>query len=403
MDYKIKYEGKASEADIIGMTPAASLSALETIGGEGTNYLIKGDNLTALKRLYEDEDIRGNVDLIYIDPPYSTQRVFSTKAIYYRNDVDLEKGEHAYEDKLSGAEYLEFIRERLVFLRELLSDEGAIYVHLDDKSAFSVKVIMDEVFGERNFRNWITRRKCSSKNYTRNKFGNITDYIICYSKSGQPTWNRPYSEWEEDHAAKEYPKVEEETGRRFKLVPIYAQGERNGETGKPWKGMDPPEGKHWFTTPDKLDDLEEDGRIYWSRNGNPRKKVYLDESDGVPYTDLWMDFRDAHNQNVSVTGYPTEKNVDMLEMIVEASSNEGDLVIDCFCGSGTTLEAASKLGRRWIGIDSSDLAIDVCKKRLEEVARESQASLFDRFESGFTVYEASVNSEASLPSDVRQS
>lgn len=396
MDYRIEYEGKASESEIIRATPAADLNSVEQVGAsqEARNLLIEGDNLPALKALYEDDSIRGEVELVYIDPPYSTDRVFSTKAFYYRDDVDIEKGKFAYEDDLSGGEYLEFLRERLIILKELLSDNGSIYLHLDEEAAFSVKILMDEIFGEDKFVNWITRRKCSSKNYTRNKYGDITDYIMYYSKSDNPIWNRPYREWGEEHAKKEYPKKEEETGRRFKLVPIYAQGERNGKTAESWKGMDPPEGKHWFTTPKKLDKLDEEGRIYWSRNGNPRKKVYLDESDGVPYTNLWMNFRDAHNQNVDVTGYPTEKNQDMLEMIVGASSNEGGLVLDCFCGSGTTLAAASNLGRQWIGIDSSELAIEVSRDRLSEIAKEQHEDLFTDHNPGFEILKSQVGQAA---------
>jgi len=392
MDYRLEYSEKASRSEILRDTPATEMESVEQVGPSQneSNLLIQGDNLPVLKTLCENERVRGEVELVYIDPPYSTDRVFSTRSIYYRDDVDLEKGEFAYEDDLSGGEYLEFLRERLIIIYELLSEDGSIYLHLDEEYAFSVKIIMDEIFGENNFINWITRRKCSSKNYTRNQYGDITDYLMYYSKSDDPIWNRPYREWEDDHAEKEYPKVEEETGRRFKLVPIYAQGERNGKTAEPWKGMDPPEGKHWFTTPEKLDKLDEEGRIYWSRNGNPRKKVYLDESDGVPYTNLWMNFRDAHNQNIDVTGYPTEKNQDMLEMIVEASSNEGDLVLDCFCGSGTTLAAASNLERQWIGIDSSELAIEVSTDRLSEIAKEQHEELFTDHNPGFKVFKSQV-------------
>ncbi len=390
MNYNIQYKNKKSEKEIINDIQNVKLKTIEKIGyAPNSNKLIKGENLLTLKSLYLNPEIKGKVKLVYIDPPYSTQKVFTANNIWYKDDIDFNGDEHAYEDRLKDYEYLEFIRRRLILIRELLSEDGSIYVHLDDKMAFSVKVLMDEVFGPANFVNWITRRKCSSKNYTKNQFGNITDYIMYYSKSKDRIWNRPYKEWEEKHAKKEYPYVEEETGRRFKKVPIYAPGERNGKTGEAWKGMMPPEGKHWFTSPENLDKLDEEGRIYWSSNGNPRKKVYLDESEGVPYTDLWMNFRDAHNQNVSITGYPTEKNEDMLKMIIEASSNAGDVVMDCFCGSGTTLAAAAKLNRKWIGIDSSELAINVSKKRLSEIVKPLKLSLLDKKE-GFTIEHITV-------------
>jgi len=353
------------------MTPQSEIKTTSTIcksaNSKYTGRIIHGDNLFALSSLLRDKSVSGKIDLVYIDPPYATQRVFRSKSIWYQDHVELAHDSHAYEDVLSGGEYLEFLRERLILIRELMSAKGTIYLHLDEKMAFPAKIIMDEVFGESNFRNWITRRKCSSKNYTNKQFGNITDYIICYSKTNTPIWNRPFKKWDESHAIKEYPKIDKSTGRRYKLVPIYAQGVRNGETGEAWRGVMPPQGKHWFTSPDNLDKLDKEGMIYWSPSGNPRKKVYLDDSQGLAYTDLWMDFRDAHNQYVSVTGYPTEKNLDMLKMIIEASSNEGSLVMDCFAGSGTTLHAATQLNRSWIGIDSSPLSIDVCTKRIKDL------------------------------------
>jgi len=216
---------------------------------------------------------------------------------------------------------------------------------------------MDEVFGRANFRNWITRKKCNPKNYTRKTYGNISDYILFYTKSGNYVWNRPAQEWSEETAHKEYQYVEEETGRRYKKVPIHAPGVRNGETGKSWRGMLPPPGKHWQFTPQTLDEMDARGEIYWSPTGNPRRKIYLDNSAGVPVQDIWLDFKDAHNQNIKITGYPTEKNPDLLALIVRASSNKGDIVLDCFSGSGTTLEVASHLRRQWIGIDNSPEAI----------------------------------------------
>lgn len=130
-----------------------------------------------------------------------------------------------------------------------------------------------------------------------------------------------------------------------------------------WKGMMPPEGKHWQYTPDKLTELDEAGDIYWSPNGNPRRKVYCDPNKGVPIQDIWLNYRDSINQQLKTTGYPTEKNMDMLRMIVNASSNEGDLVMDCFAGGGTTLGAARELGRRWIGADNSPESLAAIVRR----------------------------------------
>ena len=146
-------------------------------------------------------------------------------------------------------------------------------------------------------------------------------------------------------------------------VPLHAPGVRNGETGKPWRDMMPPPGKHWQYPPSKLDKMDARGEIYWSPNGNPRRKVYLDQSAGVGVQNVWLDFRDAHNQNVRITGYPTEKNPDLLRRIIEGSSKPGDIILDCFCGSGTTLAVAHELGRCWIGVDNSVEAIQTTLER----------------------------------------
>lgn len=351
----LTYEGKRPESEILA-TPPADLrllwSGTQKPDSFPANRLYFGDNLHVLASLLEDPSVRGHVRLVYIDPPFATKSVFQS-----RGQTD------AYSDLLAGPYYVEFIRERLLLLRELLADDGSIYVHVDDNMAFHTKVIMDEVFGSKNFRNWITRKKCNPKNYTRKAYGNIADFILFYSKSETYVWNRQAEPWNEDRRPKEYHYVEPETGRRYMKVPVHAPGVRNGETGKPWRGMLPPPGKHWQYQPRTLDEMDARGEIYWSPSGNPRRKVYLDESQGIPVQDIWLDFRDAHNQNIMITGYPTEKNPDLLARIISASSNEGDYVLDCFVGSGTTLDVATKLGRRWIGVDNSVEAISTTLRR----------------------------------------
>lgn len=344
LDISLSYEGKQDEAVILATEPAKICLVWQ--GERPVNRLYYADNLHIIPSLLADDSVRGRIRLIYIDPPFATKSVFQSRS---QND--------AYQDLLSGAHYVEFMRERLIFLRELLSEDGSIYIHLDENMAFYIKVVMDEVFGKSNYRNWITRKKCNPKNYTRKTFGNISDYILFYTKSDNYVWNRPIQEWTEETARKEYQYLEEGTGRRYKKVPIHAPGVRNGETGKSWRGMLPPPGKHWQFLPKTLDEMDAKGEIYWSPTGNPRRKIYLDSSTGVPVRDIWTQFRDAHNQNIRITGYPTEKNPDLLTLIIKASSNEGDFVLDCFSGSGTTLGVASQLQRRWIGIDNSPEAI----------------------------------------------
>lgn len=347
---RLEYEGKTSVEEILQSPPTKLVQVGEKHPQD--NRLIFANNLGALAALAQDAGVAGRVRLVYIDPPFATQSSFHSR-----------KFAHAYEDMLAGAEFIEFLRERLVWLHQLLADDGSLYLHLDERMVFYFRVVLDEVFGSRNYRNCITRMKCNPKNYTRNTYGNISDYILFYTKSDNYVWDRPVEPWTDERVAKEYQYVEPGTGRRYKKVPVHAPEVRHGETGKPWRGMLPPPGKHWQYPPNKLDELDARGEIYWSPTGNPRRKVYLDQSRGVPLQDIWLDSRDAHNQNIRITGYPTEKNPGVLQRIILASSRPGDLVLDCFSGSGTTLVAASELGRRWIGVDNSPEAIRTTLKR----------------------------------------
>ena len=355
LDYELNYPGKRPEVDILTGS-AAEVQRILSLGFNGAhagwrNRIYYGDNSGILRNLMKDESVRGEVALVYIDPPFASGARFESR-----------DAEGAYEDVLWGGQYIEFLRERLILLRELLSSQGSIYVHLDSKMAFPMKVVMDEVFGPVNFRNWITRKKCNSKNYTRKQYGNTADYILFYTKTEEYTWNKPVEPWTAERA-KEY-QYTDESGRLYMKVPVHAPGVRNGETGKPWRGILPPPGKHWQYSPQVLDELDAKGEIYWSPTGNPRRKVYFDQSEGVPVQDIWMDFKDAHNQNIDITGYPTEKSVGLIRRIVKASSNPGDLVLDCFMGSGTTLEVAEEEDRRWLGIDIGRKAVETTIRRL---------------------------------------
>ncbi|MFB2769797.1 site-specific DNA-methyltransferase [Pelatocladus sp. BLCC-F211] len=352
ISFRLEYEDKATRDEILAIAPA-KLAHVLSVEGLHKNRLFYGENLRVLRTLLDDDNVAGKVSLVYIDPPYATGSGFTSR-----------KQDHAYHDLIEGAEYLEFLRRRLILIKELLADDGSIYVHLDENMAFTVKIIMDEVFGCKNFRNWITRKKCNPKNYTHKQYGNIADYIMFYTKSNKYIWNQPFEAWTEETSKKEYQYVEEGTGRLYKKVPIHAPGVRNGATGQPWRGILPPPGKHWQYSPETLDEMDARGEIYWSPTGNPRRKVYLDNSKGIPIQDIWLDCKDAHNQNIKVTGYPTEKNLAILERIVKASSNKGDLVLDAFAGSGTTAAAAENLGRQWIAIDNSYLAIATIIQRL---------------------------------------
>ncbi len=320
------------------------------------NLLIKGDNIDAMRWLIAN-GYRGKIDLVYIDPPFATGGTFAVDSdgrvatISKSSDSVL-----AYTDTLKGNDFIAYLKERVVLIHELLSERGSLYLHIDYKIGHYVKVMLDEVFGVENFRNDITRIKCNPKNFERVGYGNIKDLILFYSKGKRPIWNNPRVQGNEEEIASLYNKVDS-SGRRYTTVPIHAPGETNGETSRPFRGILPPKGRHWRCSVEELEKLDEAGLIEWSKNGNPRKINYADEHLTRKAQDIW-EFKDPTNPI-----YPTEKNLDMLKFIVEASSNLDSIVMDCFCGSGSTLQAAEICGRKWIGVDKSDLSIQTVRRR----------------------------------------
>ena len=354
----LQYPNKKTEEEILSGTNKANLAS---IFGNGDNKLIKGDNLKILKSLIEDYNLKGKIDLVYIDPPFATNNHFTIGDDRVSTISNGKDDKTAYKDELVGSEFLEFLRERLIFLRELLSEKGSIYLHIDYKIGHYVKIIMDEVFGIENFRNDITRIKCNPKNFKRKAYGNIKDLILFYSKSKNPIWNEPKEEFTKEDIEKLFKKIDKD-GRRYTTIPLHAPGEtRNGPTGQEWKGEKPPKGRHWRSDPKILDEWNKQGLIEWSANGVPRKKIYADERNGKRKQDIW-EYKDYQYPS-----YPTEKNIDLLKTIISTSSNPDSIVLDCFCGSGTTLHAAQELGRKWIGIDQSDEAIRITQERLKNI------------------------------------
>ncbi len=354
----LHYDNKKTEEDILGCAPRARLESLSGAGAQ--NKLIHGDNLPALRALLDD--YRGKVNLIYIDPPFATSAKFRIGPDRANSISASPNGKLAYADTLVGAEFIEFLRQRLIFLRELLADNGSIYLHIDYKIGHYVKILMDDVFGPANFRNDITRIKCNPKNFRRKGYGNVKDMILFYSKSNEMVWNDPRTPLSQEDAVRIFKKIDAD-GRRYATVPLHAPGETaNGRTAQEWRGMKPPPGRHWRSAPETLEELDRRGLVEWSANGVPRKKIFADESEGKRVQDIW-EFKDPQYPL-----YPTQKNIEMLNRIISASSNEGDLVLDCFCGSGTALLAAQSLNRRWIGVDDSETAIEATRKRLAEAS-----------------------------------
>lgn len=316
-----------------------------------SNLLIFDDNLNAMQFLLQEKAYKNALDLIYIDPPFATNNTFrmgSTISASLSANV-------AYDDKFSLEAYLEFLYYRFILMREMLSEKGSIYVHTDSKIGHYVKIVLDEIFGKECFINDITRIKCNPKNFAKKGYGNVKDSILFYSKGADFIWNEVSQKVSQSDLAKRFNKRDEKGA--YTTIPLHAPGEtKNGESGQEWNGLKPPKGRHWRCALSELDSLQKEGLIEWSKNGNPRKKIYAKDYGYKKIQDIW-EFKDS--QKVL---YPTQKNTALLRQILLMSSNENSLVMDCFCGGGGFLQEASCLKRKFIGIDESAQAIAINKE-----------------------------------------
>jgi adenine-specific DNA-methyltransferase len=328
---------------------------LEDQAEDAGGHIYQGDNWPMLHLLLPQ--FRGKVDLIYIDPPFGTGQDFA--------NLDQEV---AYQDQLVEHEFLEFLRRRLFVMREWLSPKGSIYLHIDKKIGHYVKLVMDEVFGQENFLNDISRIKCNPKNFARKAYGNYSDMILFYAKErDQHIWNEQREPHSEADVLRLFPRTTPD-GRRYTTHPLHAPGETlNGDTGKAWKGLLPPKGRHWRYSREVLDQLDAAGLIEWSGTGNPRKMVFAEDHPGKKIQDVWT-FKD---KGLSYVSYPTEKNHELLQRIILQSSEPGSWVLDAFSGSGSTLCMAGQLGRRWIGMDQSLQAQAAIRENLAQAGLKS--------------------------------
>ena len=260
--------------------------------------------------------------------------------------------------------YLVMMTPRLVELRRVPKPTGSIYLHCDPTASHYLKLLMDTVFGPTNFRNEITWKRYGAHNDVgqgSTRFGRVHDIILLYGKGDSVTWHQGFVPLEESYVKSTYRYVDEETGRRFTTTPLTGPG--GAEKGNPvyeWNGHT----RAWRYSKETMQRLDEEGRLYYSRTGYPRRKLYLDESRGVPLQDVWNDIYSLSGSNSERLGYPTQKPQALLERIIQASSNEGDVVLDPFCGCGTAVAAAENLKRNWIGIDVTHLAVALMKSRL---------------------------------------
>ena len=348
---------------------------------EWRNRLIWGDKKYVLTSLLDE--FAGKVDLIYIDPPFATGANFGYKAQVHPANTNISTGgggrrrnnsnltvdyqpnlieEIAYRDTWGGGldTYLRWMYETLTLLRELLAESGSIYVHCDWRTSHYIKAEMDKIFGRVNFQNEIIWQRTTAKSVANSKFPNNHDVLLYYSIGQSATWNRQYLPLSTDHVSSKYRHIEPETGRRFSDDNLTAPG---GGNVYEWKGHV----GSWRWTRERMEEAERRGLLYYTSNGIARQKRYLDEMKGISVSTVWTDIKVLNSQANERLGYDTQKPEALIERIIEASSNEGDLILDCFVGSGTTAAVAEKLERRWIAADMGRFSISTTRKRLLDI------------------------------------
>ena len=358
------------------------------------NRLYFGDNLPILRERVPD----GSVDLIYLDPPFNSNATYnvlfreasgeaSAAQIHAFDDTwhwSIES-EAAYEDVVTGGPeavadllqamrgflgrndmmaYLTMMTQRMVELHRVLKPTGSVYLHCDPTANHYLKLLMDAVFGKDAFRAEIVWQRTTSHSDAKG-LGRVHDYILYYAKGAPPTWNSVYQPLDPEYVENYY-RYKEDNGRRFMSADLSAAGSGPARTFGERGLISPPSGRHWMYDDAGIGQLLTENRIFWTRNGVPRLKVYLDEHPGMPAHDVWTDILPLRSWHKERIGYPTQKPEALLERIIAASSNPGDVVLDPFCGCGTAIAVAERLGRRWIGIDVTHLAISLMKGRLRD-------------------------------------
>ena len=333
------------------------------------NRLIWGDKKYVLPALLAE--FAGAIDLIYIDPPFATGADFSLHFQVEDEQFTKEASvieQKAYRDTWGRGmdSYLEWFYGMAGYFFELLAETGSLYVHLDSGMSHSVKLLLDEVMGAENFRNEIVWKRANAHNDPK-RFGRISDSILYYAKSQRSTWNPQHTEYREDYYKSHY--TQDEAGRFYRTVPLDAP--RHGQ-GSPnliydWHGKMPAPSRTWAVLREKMEEYERQGLIRYTKFDTPTLLQYADEMLGVPLQNIWTDIPPVNPQALERVGYPTQKPEALLERILSTSSNEGDLILDCVCGSGTTAIVAERLRRRWIVSDLGRFAVHTTRKRLLSV------------------------------------
>ena len=368
------------------------------------NTLYFGDNLDILREHVPDE----SVDLIYLDPPFNSNATYNvlfretsgegsaaqiqafddtwhwsieSEATYRevvtdgpRRLADLLQAMRSFLGRNDMMAYLTMMAQRMAELHRVLKPTGSIYLHCDSTASHYLKLLMDSVFGAGNFRADVVWQRTTSHSDAKG-LGRVHDGILYYGKSSAVTWNSVFQPLNPDYVESYY-RYADPTGRKFMSADLSGAGPGPARSFGEHGMIDPPSGRHWMYDDSGIQQLLEDGRIFWTRNGVPRLKVYLDEHPGMPAHDVWTDIFPLRSWHKERLGYPTQKPEALLERIILASSNEGDVVLDPFCGCGTAVAVAERLGRRWMGIDITHLAISLMKSRLHDTFGE-QLSEYD--------------------------
>lgn len=359
---------------------------LDDLMWNGRNTLYYGDNLNVLRQHVPD----ASIDLVYLDPPFNSNADYNV--LFADHDVkaaaqikafedtwtwDAEAARQ-YEDLVAGGgrvadvmeayrkflgqsdmmAYLTMMAPRLVELRRVMKDSASIYLHCDPTASHHLKILMDAVFGGENYRNEIIWKRTSGHSDA-TRYGNVHDCILYYVKTPSAKWNTIYQPYEKEYV-EQYYRFSDDDGRKWMSADLGAAGLQGGGYDYDWKGVR----RTWRCPVETMQRYEKEGRLYHTKNGIPRLKRYLDEAKGLPAQDLWTDIEALRSWHDEKLGYPTQKPEALLERILAASTDEGDIVLDPFCGCGTAIAAAQRLNRTWIGIDITHLAINLIKHRL---------------------------------------
>jgi DNA modification methylase len=369
----IEYAGKRPESVILAQAAitggAAPLQIVRSFGeiqdNEWCNMIVQGDNLQFLKTCYLNHDplindkVKGKVKLIYIDPPFAT-----------KSDFNASNGAQSYADKINRSEFIESVRERIIYLREILADNGSIYVHLDSRMLHYIKIILDEIFGRDKFQAEIVFKRTPG-HHLASGLDIMTDTILFYSKGQKFEYNQQYQMLTKEEIEEKFPYIEKETGRRFTHEKLeqssnaYSKGQIRIIQGK---RIISNIGWRWTQETFNQRLKENPYLIFWTEREKPRYKRYVDEYEGRKIGNLWDDIILISSNSNEAIDYPTQKPEDLLKRIILTSSSKDDLILDCFAGSGTTAAVAEKLDRRWIMSDFGKHAIYTMQKRIWNIA-----------------------------------